>query len=304
MGVRAEVRGSVLESGASVVGGPDRGPWNPVEPGLGTVRTRRARETYAEFGPSPGANPVVGGVSCDRPLLLEQSSPGFPPELRRVPSPPGEIFVRGRLELLARTPRVAIVGTRAPTPYGESQARHFARVLGAAGVVVVSGLARGIDEAAHGGALDVGAASVAVLGSGVDRPWPAGPLAERMLREGLLLSEFAPGEGPRKHHFPLRNRLIAGLSRAVVVIEAAHASGSLITARWAVDMGKDVYALPGRVDHPMARGCHRLLREGAALVETPEELLVELGLARRRRAAWANSRRATSGRSRPRSCAL
>ena len=196
-----------------------------------------------------------------------------------MPSPPDEIFVRGRLELLARTPRVAIVGTRAPTPYGESQARHFARVLGAAGVVVVSGLARGIDEAAHGGALDVGAASVAVLGSGVDRPWPAGPLAERMLREGLLLSEFAPGEGPRKHHFPLRNRLIAGLSRAVVVIEAAHASGSLITARWAVDMGKDVYALPGRVDHPMARGCHRLLREGAALVETPEELLGELGLA-------------------------
>ncbi|MBK8178108.1 MAG: DNA-protecting protein DprA [Planctomycetes bacterium] len=217
-------------------------------------------------------------MSCDRPLLLEQSSPGFPPELRRVPSPPDEIFVRGRLELLARTPRVAIVGTRAPTPYGESQARHFARVLGAAGVVVVSGLARGIDEAAHGGALDVGAASVAVLGSGVDRPWPAGPLAERMLREGLLLSEFAPGEGPRKHHFPLRNRLIAGLSRAVVVIEAAHASGSLITARWAVDMGKDVYALPGRVDHPMARGCHRLLREGATLVEAPEELLVELGL--------------------------
>jgi len=99
-----------------------------------------------------------------------------------------------------------------------------------------------------------------------------------MASEGLLLSEFAPGQGPRRHHFPLRNRIIAALSSAVVVIEAAHASGSLITARWAVDQGRDVYALPGRVDHPMARGCHRLLREGAALVEAPEELLVELGL--------------------------
>ena len=117
-----------------------------------------------------------------------------------------------------------------------------------------------------------------MLGSGVDRPWPDGDLARRMATEGLLLSEFAPGEGPRRHHFPLRNRIIAALSTAVVVIEAAHASGSLITARWAVDQGRDVYALPGRVDHPMARGCHRLLREGAALIEAPEELLVELGL--------------------------
>ncbi len=218
-------------------------------------------------------------MAIDRPLQLEPGSASFPAELRSVPSPPEEIFVRGRLELLARSPRIAIVGTRAPTPYGEAQARHFARVLAGAGAVIVSGLARGIDEAAHRGALDVGGATIAVLGSGVDRPWPDGDLARRMAVEGLLLSEFAPGEGPRRHHFPLRNRIIAGLSRAVVVIEAAHASGSLITARWAVDQGRDVYALPGRVDHPMARGCHRLLREGAALIEAPEELVIELGLA-------------------------
>ena len=212
-------------------------------------------------------------------LLLEPGSPSYPSELTSVPSPPEELFVRGKVELLQRAPRVAIVGTRTPTPYGEAQARHFARVLAGAGAVIVSGLARGIDEAAHRGALDVGGATIAVLGSGVDRPWPEGELARRMAGEGLLLSEFAPGEGPRRHHFPLRNRIIAGLSRAVVVIEAAHASGSLITARWAIDQGRDVYAMPGRVDHPMARGCHRLLREGAALIEAPEELLAELGLA-------------------------
>ncbi|MEO6710938.1 MAG: DNA-processing protein DprA [Planctomycetota bacterium] len=217
-------------------------------------------------------------MAISRALLLEPSSPSYPIELTRVPSPPEDVFVRGRLELLQRSPRVAIVGTRSPTPYGEAQARHFARVLAGAGAVIVSGLARGIDEAAHLGALDVDGATIAVLGSGVDRPWPDGELARRMASEGLLLSEFAPGQGPRRHHFPLRNRIIAALSSAVVVIEAAHASGSLITARWAVDQGRDVYALPGRVDHPMARGCHRLLREGAALIEAPEELLVELGL--------------------------
>lgn len=196
-----------------------------------------------------------------------------------MPSPPDDLFLRGRTDLLRLQPRVAIVGTRAPTAYGQAQARLFARSLASAGAVIVSGLARGIDEAAHQGALDVGGATLAVLGSGVDRPWPDGELTQRMLREGLLVSEFAPGEGPRRHHFPLRNRLIAGLVRAVVVIEAAQASGSLITARWALEMGVDVHALPGRVDHPMSRGCHRLLREGAALVEAPEEIARELGLA-------------------------
>jgi DNA processing protein len=173
---------------------------------------------------------------------------------------------------------VAVVGTRSPTPYGELQAARLATFLALRGVTVVSGLARGIDEIAHRAALDAGGATLAVLGSGVDRPWPAGTLAERLADEGLLLSEFPPGQSPRRHHFPWRNRLIAALGRAIVVVEAAHASGSLITARWAADLGRAVFAIPGRVDHPMSRGCHRLLRAGAELLETPADLLPALGL--------------------------
>ena len=210
---------------------------------------------------------------------LVAESPSWPALLSVIDAPPEELWARGRLELLAAEPRVAIVGTRAPTPYGAAQARRFARTLVERDVVVVSGLARGIDANAHEAALDAGGRTIAVLGSGVDRPWPDGPLTERMIAEGLLLSEHAPGEPPKKHHFPLRNRLISGLCRAVVVVEAANASGSLITARWAADQGRTVCVLPGRVDHPMARGCHRLIREGAALVEDPEEVLAEIGIA-------------------------
>lgn len=144
--------------------------------------------------------------------------------------------------------------------------------------MIVSGFARGIDQCAHAAALRAGGSTLAVLGNGVDQPWPTSELLPRMLESGLFLSEHEPEEGPRPHHFPLRNRLISALAQAVVVIEAAHASGSLITARWAADQGREVYALPGRVDHPMARGTHRLLREGARLVEDPEEILQDLGL--------------------------
>jgi len=173
---------------------------------------------------------------------------------------------------------VAVVGSRSPSPYGEAQARRFARVLAEAGVVIVSGYARGIDQCAHRAALDAGGRTIAVLGNGVARPWPECELEPRILERGVFLSEREPEEPPRPHHFPLRNRLISALSQAVLVVEAAHASGSLITARWAADQGREVFALPGRVDHPMSRGCHRLLREGARLVEDPEEILVEVGL--------------------------
>ena len=211
-------------------------------------------------------------------LHLSRGRPGWPAELDTLAHPPEELWLNGRSELLERGPRVAIVGTRSPTPYGELQAARIATFLASQGVVVVSGLARGIDALAHRAALDVGGATLAVLGCGVDRPWPAGELARRMQSEGCLISEFPPGQGPRRHHFPWRNRLIAGLARAVVVVEAAHASGSLITAHWAVDQGRAVFAVPGRVDHPMSRGCHRLLREGAELLESPAELLPALGL--------------------------
>ncbi|MCK6446557.1 MAG: DNA-processing protein DprA [Planctomycetes bacterium] len=215
----------------------------------------------------------------DRALRIGRRSPRWPHELEEIDAPPEELWVRGDVEWLGVRPRVAIVGTRAPTGYGREQARRFARELAAAGCVIVSGLARGIDEEAHLGALEVGGGTLAVLGCGVDRPWPAGELAERVRERGLLVSEFVPGEPPRRHHFPLRNRVISGLSEAVVVIEAAFASGSLITARWAVDQGRQVFALPGRVDHPMAAGCHRLIRDGAELVERPSDVLAALGRA-------------------------
>ena len=209
---------------------------------------------------------------------MTPASRWWPEEFLHVDSPPTEMWMVGDEALLAKKPRVAIVGTRSPTPYGEAQAQRFASRLATAGMSIVSGLARGIDRIAHEAALAAGGATIAVLGSGVDCPWPRGPLTDRMRAEGLLVSEFPPGVTPRRHHFPLRNRLIAGLSIGVIVVEVAYASGSLITARWAVDQGKTVMAIPGRVDHPMARGCHRLLREGAALVESPEDVLTELAL--------------------------
>lgn len=211
-------------------------------------------------------------------LALDPSSPLWPRELDTIDSPPAVLWARGRTELLARQPRVALVGTRSPTPYGERVAAELADFLARRGVVVVSGLARGIDACAHRAALEAGGATLAVLGSGVDRPWPDDDLAARVAREGCLLSEYVPGQAPRRHHFPWRNRLIAGLARAVVVIEAARASGSLITARWAADQGRAVFAVPGRIDQPMARGCHRLLKEGAGLLEEPADLCAELGL--------------------------
>jgi DNA processing protein len=214
---------------------------------------------------------------CER-LQLVPGGPSWPIGLERIEGPPGALWARGRLSALKVVPRVAIVGTRAPTPYGQAQAERFAHAFAVAGIAVVSGLARGIDQCSHRAALEAGGPTIAVLGSGVAQPWPTGPVTDRMILEGLLLSEFAPEQGPRPYHFPLRNRLISGLCEAVIVIEAATASGSLITARWAVDQGRAVFALPGRVDHPMARGTHSLIREGATLVESPDDVLRELGV--------------------------
>jgi DNA processing protein len=211
-------------------------------------------------------------------LRIEPRSRAWPRELLEIEAPPEALWLRGRAEILGREPRFAIVGTRAPTPYGEAQAGRFASALCRAGVAVVSGLARGIDQAAHRAVLREGGLTIAVLGCGVDKPWPAGGVADDLAERGLLVSEFQPGEPPRPHHFPMRNRVISGLCRGVLVIEAAQASGSLITARWAADQGRNVWALPGRVDHPMSRGVHRLIREGAQLVEDPEEILRDLGL--------------------------
>lgn len=207
---------------------------------------------------------------------IPRGSASWPEGFTSLELEPQALWARGRVELLRPRPRIAVVGSRAPTHYGETQARRFGYELAARGITVVSGLARGVDAAAHEGALAAGGPTIAVLGSGVDRPWPEGPLAACMGVQGLLLSEFEPGTRPRRHHFPLRNRLIAALADAVLVIEAAESSGSLITARWAADQGQDVFALPGRVDHPMALGTLRVIREGATPVSGPGMLVEDV----------------------------
>lgn len=200
----------------------------------------------------------------------------WPEALEHVEDPPARLWYRGERSLLTAWPRIAIVGSRAPTPYGEAQARRFAAAFARAGVAVVSGLARGVDGAAHAAALEEGGATIAVLGSGVDVPWPTGTVTDAVLSRGLVLSEFAPGVGPRRHHFPIRNRIIAALGAGVLVVEAAERSGSLVTARFAVDLGVHVFGIPGRVDHPMSRGVLALLRDGATAVGSPEQLLADL----------------------------
>ena len=210
------------------------------------------------------------------PLCIEPASPSWPEELNQVEPAPTRLWLSGRTELLRPARRLAIVGSRSATTYGTDQAWCFADRLAREGLTIVSGLARGIDQAGHRATLEAGGHTLAVLASGVDCPWPEGPVARALVERGLLLSEYPPGQSPRRHHFPMRNRLIAGLACAVLVVEAAWTSGSLITARWALDQGKPVFVVPGRVDHPMARGVLRLLREGATPVASPEELLSDL----------------------------
>ncbi len=208
---------------------------------------------------------------------LPFDSPAYPPRLRRLRDAPPLLWVRGAADALA-TPAVAVVGARAPTAYGRRVARDLGRALGEAGRVVVSGLARGIDAVAHRAALEAGR-SVAVLGSGPDVVYPPEnrALADALCGRGAVVSEFPPGTPPRGVHFPLRNRLISALAEAVVVVEARQRSGSLVTARLALDQGVDVFAVPGPITAATSRGCNRLLWDGAAPVLGAAELLAELG---------------------------
>lgn len=207
---------------------------------------------------------------------LAFSDPAYPSCLAEVSDAPAVLWGRGRRDLFS-APAVAVVGSRAALESAVYAARQLAEGLAAAGVVVVSGLARGVDAAAHEGALATGA-TVAVLGCGVDVVYPPehDALASRVHQSGALVSEFAPGTAPRRHHFPLRNRIISGLSRAVVVVEAAERSGALITARTALDQGREVMAMPGPVAGGRNRGAHALIRDGALLVESAEDVLAAL----------------------------
>jgi len=206
----------------------------------------------------------------------------YPQSLLTIADPPLLLYVVGDLLRLAH-PAVAVVGARSATPGGQANARAFSRYLAAHGWSVVSGLALGIDAAAHEGALEAetyAGSTVAVMGTGVDRVYPAShrELAHRIATGGgALVSELPLGTGPRPHHFPRRNRLVAGLARGVLVVEAASKSGALITARLAAEAGREVFAIPGSIHSPLSRGCHALIRQGAKLVETAQDITDELG---------------------------
>jgi len=217
------------------------------------------------------------GRSTSAPRAIERGNAEYPAHLRAVPTAPATLHVRGAL-VDADSLAVAVVGSRRATPYGLAAAETLAADLAARGVTIVSGLARGIDTAAHRGALRVGGRTIAVLGSGVDVVYPPenARLAEEIAERGALVSQFAPGMPPLPHHFPTRNAVIAGLSLAVVVVEAAERSGSLITARLAAELGREVLAMPGRATAPESRGANRLIQDGAALALGWEDVVAAL----------------------------
>ncbi|MBX3423112.1 MAG: DNA-processing protein DprA [Pirellulaceae bacterium] len=215
----------------------------------------------------------AGGID-----ILMPHHDAFPRLLKEIADTPSLLFVRGTL-LAQDELSLAIVGTRTASHYGRSQAARFANSLSRAGLTIVSGLARGIDAAAHTGAIEAGGRTIAVLGSGVHDIYPPqhAELAERIVGCGALVSEMPPGTKPKSGMFPRRNRLISGLCIGTLVIEAPERSGALITARLAAEQGRDVFAMPGLVTSPAARGCHKLIRDGAILVQDPEDVIEALG---------------------------
>ncbi|WP_425614485.1 DNA-processing protein DprA [Anatilimnocola sp. NA78] len=210
--------------------------------------------------------------------VLLDSDAAYPARLREIPDPPGVLFMLGEL-LAIDEMAIAIVGTRHATTYGKEQAERLAAGLARAGYTIVSGLARGIDAAAHQGALAAGGRTIAVLGSGIRNLYPPehGNLAEEVAKRGAVISESPPRTPPLSGAFPQRNRLISGLSLGTIVVEAAERSGALITSKHAMEQGREVFAVPGRVDNRMARGCHQLIRDGAKLVQDVDDVLEELG---------------------------
>ena len=210
--------------------------------------------------------------------LITLSDPRYPPLLREIADPPAVLYVIGDPDLLSAT-QLGIVGSRNPTPGGSETAHAFASYLTQSGLTITSGLALGVDAAAHRGALAVGGKTIAVAGTGLDRVYPARhrELAHEIAGQGALISEFSLGTPALPSNFPRRNRIISGLSLGVLVVEAALQSGSLITARLAAEQGREVFAIPGSIHNPLARGCHALIRQGAKLVETAADILEELG---------------------------
>ncbi|HEV8107583.1 MAG TPA: DNA-processing protein DprA [Burkholderiales bacterium] len=209
--------------------------------------------------------------------IITLADEAYPRSLLEIADPPALLYAAGRIDLASR-PALAIVGSRNASAQGERNAESFARALSDAGLTIVSGLALGIDAAAHRGGLAGASSTIAVLGTGIDVAYPQrnAALASEIASHGLLLSEFPPGVPPAAHNFPRRNRLISGLAQGCLVVEAALASGSLITARAAADQGREVFAIPGSIHSPLSKGCHALIKSGAKLVESAEDVLAEL----------------------------
>lgn len=276
-------------------------------PGLGPVACRQLLKHYSEypkllFADAASAAPALAArlppsllralaapdwsaVESDLAWLeqpgnhaLTLNDPRYPPLLKQIHDAPPILYVRGRTEILS-APQLAIVGSRSASPAGLDIATGFAAALGRSGLAITSGLAIGIDGAAHRGALSAGAPTIAVAATGPDIVYPARHrgLADEIADSGALVTEFAPGHPPLPGSFPRRNRIISGLSLGTLVVEAATGSGSLITARSALEQGREVFAIPGSIHNPRARGCHALIRQGAKLVEGIEDILEELG---------------------------
>ncbi len=243
-------------------------------PGVGTKLARAISAAPDEIN----VQQLIDQCHADQVAIVTQQSPDYPRPLQEIHDPPGVLFSRGTLQT-GDALAIAIVGTRHATRYGLDQAERLAAGLARAGLTVVSGLARGVDGAAHRGALEAGGRTIAVLASGVRNIYPPehDKLADAIAEQGAVISESPPRAAPRSGVFPQRNRVISGMSLGVLVIEAAARSGALITARHAMVQGRDVFALPGRVDNRVAKGCHALLKDGAKLVESPDDILEELG---------------------------
>lgn len=237
-------------------------------------------ERIAEL--SPQVVPANSLAICEKMGIkaVYFSGEGYPEQLMNIPDPPAVLFYRGKVSPADLPFTVAVIGSRRCSLYGRKTARRLSMELSRAGVCVMSGLARGIDGEAHRGALDGGSPTAAVMGGGLDVMYPPehGSLAERVAAEGCLISEYPPGTKPAKFTFPERNRIISGLSSAVVVVEAGERSGTMITVGTALDQGRDVFAVPGDIDRSSTRGSNRLLRDGAGIVLSPEELITELGI--------------------------
>jgi DNA processing protein len=272
-GVSARVLAGLLKT----LGGP--------EEVRGASRANLAKLVPAELasaierGPDPALlEQTLSWVAEPGHALIAWDDADYPRALLTISDPPPAFYYGGRRELLNR-PSIAIVGSRNATPQGMDNAEAFAAALSGAGFTIVSGLALGIDTAAHRGGLSAGGRSIAVIGTGPDRIYPSAnrALGHRLAAEGGLLSEFPLGTPPLPTNFPRRNRLLSGLSRGVLVVEATLASGSLITARFAAEQGREVFAIPGSIHSPFSKGSHRLIKEGAKLVETARDVIEELG---------------------------